>query len=81
MIIIIGLALIVAGTTTTYALCKAAGVQSRLEEQDEVTKLQGELYNLIDTKGLDSHEVLILSQRLDIAVLRRMKEINANEKR
>lgn len=36
MISMIGIALIVTGTITTYALCKAAGVQSRLEEQDEV---------------------------------------------
>ncbi len=36
MISIIGLALIVTGTITTYALCKAAAIESRLEEQDEV---------------------------------------------
>ena len=28
----------VAGTMTTYALCKAAAIESRLEEQDEVSK-------------------------------------------
>ena len=81
MISIIGITLIAIGTMTTYALCKAAGVQSRLEEQDEVTKLQKELYILIDTKGLDSPEVLVLSQRLDIAIVKRQKEINKNEKR
>ena len=81
MISIIGITLIGIGTITTYALCKAAAIESRLEEQDEVTKLQEELYNLIDTKGLDSQEVLVLSQELDMAVLKRMKEINANEKR
>ncbi len=69
------------GTMTTYALCKAATIESRLEEQDEVANLQKELYHLIDTKGLDSHEVLVLSQRLDIAILKRQKEIMANEKR
>ena len=36
MISIIGLALIGVGTITTYALCKAAAIESRLEEQDEV---------------------------------------------
>lgn len=81
MISIIGITLIGAGAIITYALCKAAAIESRLEEQDEVSRLQQELYNLIDTKGLDSQEVLVLSQRLDRAVLKRMKEINANEKR
>ena len=36
MISMIGIALIVIGTITTYALCKAAAIESRLEEQDEV---------------------------------------------
>ena len=36
MISMIGIALIVTGTITTYALCKAAAIESRLEEQDEV---------------------------------------------
>ncbi len=36
MISMIGIALIVAGAVTTYALCKAAAIESRLEEQDEV---------------------------------------------
>lgn len=38
MLTIIGLALIGVGTITTYALCKAAAIESRLEEQDEVSK-------------------------------------------
>lgn len=38
MISIIGLALIGVGVVTTYALCKAAAIESRLEEQDEVSK-------------------------------------------
>ena len=36
MISMIGIALIVIGTITTYVLCKAAAIESRLEEQDEV---------------------------------------------
>ena len=36
MLTIIGIILIGAGTMTTYALCKAAAIESRLEEQDEV---------------------------------------------
>lgn len=81
MISIIGLALIGVGAVTTYALCKVAAIESRLEEQDEVTKLQEELYNLIDTKGLDSPEVLILSQELDIAIIKKQRERMASEKR
>ena len=38
MISMIGIALIVTGAITTYALCKAAAIESRLEEQDEVSK-------------------------------------------
>ncbi len=81
MISIIGLALIAIGTITTYALCKAAAIESRLEEQDEVTKLKEELYHLIDTKGLDSQEVLVLSQELDIAIIKKQKERMGIEKR
>ena len=36
MISMIGITLIAAGVITTYALCKAAAIESRLEEQDEV---------------------------------------------
>ena len=43
MLTIIGIALIGAGTMTTYALCKAAAIESRLEEQDEVLKRMKEM--------------------------------------
>ncbi len=36
MLTIIGMALIGVGTMITYVLCKAAAIESRLEEQDEV---------------------------------------------
>ena len=71
MVTLIGIIFIALSTFITWALCRTASTSDMTEEEI----LREQLYKAIEEKGLGSPEVLVLSQELDIAIIKKQREL------